>query len=247
MYYPVFLDVRGRPVLLVGGGRVALEKLGKLVDAGAHVTVVAPKLVDGVRAAVDAGQATWAARPFAPGDTAGAFLVMIATDDGAVNREVAAEARRNGGLVNAADDAGNSDLILPAVVRKGRLTLAASTAGSSPAMARWLRTQMVEWLADEVVALADLAAEMRILARRREQECAARCTRTAPPPPLCCAACPNKIPGGRWQQALDDETLGLLRRGDMQRARDRMMAVLGMDQPIEPAPWWATGAEGSRS
>lgn len=238
MYYPVFLDITGKPVLLVGGGRVALEKLGRLVEAGAAVTVVAPELADGVREFVAAGQARWLARAFQPGDTAGAYLVMVATDDGAVNRAVAEEARSNGALVNAADDAGNSDFILPAVARKGRLTLAGSTGGSSPAMARWLRGKMTTWLADEVVALADLAAELRVRAREREAECAALCPRTLPPPPLCCAECPNKVPAGLWQEALGEATIDLLRRGDRDGARQRMAATLGLDLPLQEVPWW---------
>lgn len=242
MYYPIFLDITGKPVILVGGGRVALEKLGRLVEAGADVTIVAPQLADGVREFVQAGRAGWIARGFEPGDTAGAYLVMVATDDGAVNRKVADEARANGALVNAADDAGNSDFILPAVARKGRLTLAASTGGSSPAMARWLRTRMPDWLTDDVVALADLAAELRLRAREREVECAARCPRTLPPPPLCCAQCPNRVPAGLWQDALGEATIDLLRNGDTNGARGRMVAVLGLDEPLTQVPWWTDHA-----
>lgn len=238
-YYPIFLDVTGRPVLLVGGGRVALEKLGKLLDAGADVTVVAPELIPGVRTFIDRGRARWIERSFAPGDTAGAFLVMVATDDGAVNRQVAEEARSNGALVNAADDAGNSDFILPSLAQRGRVTLAASTGGSSPAMARWLRTKMGEWLSDEVAALADLAADVRIVARERESACAARCTRTLPPPPLTCDACPNKVPAERWQEAMRDAaTLELLRDGRMDEARDRMLDALGLRVPLAEAASW---------
>ena len=160
-YYPIFLQVQAKPVLLVGGGHVALEKIGKLVEAGADVTVVAPALIPPVRAYVDAGRARWLARPVAPGDTEGCALVLIATDDGAVNRAVADEARARGILVNAADDVANCDFILPSVVRRGDIAIAASTSGSSPAMARWLRERLEDFLSEDVTALASSLPPLR--------------------------------------------------------------------------------------
>lgn len=237
-YYPIYMEMAGRKVVLVGGGNVAREKITRLVEAGADVTVVAPELIRSVAAFVEEGRVRWLEREFVAGDTAGAYVVMVATDNGAVNRQVADEARANGALVNAADDASNSDFILPAVVRKGRLTLAASTGGSSPAMARYLRRHMPGWLTDELVALADLAADVRVMAREREAECAARCTRTQAPPPLCCDACPNKPRAALWQEAMDDELLVMLRDGDVAGARARMVAALGLDAPLQPVGWW---------
>ncbi|MBM3141081.1 MAG: bifunctional precorrin-2 dehydrogenase/sirohydrochlorin ferrochelatase [Chloroflexi bacterium] len=113
--------------------------MGKLVDAGADVTVVAPELIPEVATYVDDGRARLRHRPFADGDTRGFELVMIATDDGAVNRRVADEARAQGILMNAADDVENCDFILPSLVRRGEIAVASSTGGTSPAMARWLR------------------------------------------------------------------------------------------------------------
>jgi siroheme synthase-like protein len=237
-YYPVFLDLRDRPVLLVGGGRVAQEKVGRLLAAGARLTIVSPDLVPEIRAAVDQGSAAWISREFAAGDTAGMFVVVIATNDGSANRIIATEARSNGALVNAADDAANCDFILPAVVEKGRLTLAASTGGSSPAMARWLRERIGQWLSDDVVALADLAAEARVAARHREVTCAARCPRVGAPPPLCCRECPNKVPSDRWQEAMNDSALALLRAGQQEEARAALLSALGLDEPLVEAPWW---------
>lgn len=237
-YYPVFLDLRDRPVLLVGGGRVAEEKIGRLVASGATVTVVAPTAGRAISDAAREGKLTWLARPYERSDTAGMFVVVIATDDGSLNRVIAGEAREAGALVNAADDAANCDFILPAVVKRGRVTLAASTGGTSPAMARWLRGHMVDWLADEVVARADLAADARLEARRREVECAARCPRVGPPPPLCCRKCPNKVSPSRWQEVLGDEALMKLAVSQPENALGQMLHVLGLDAPLVEAPWW---------
>src|SRR5690606_16483698 len=113
------------------------------------------------RAYVESGRARWIERPFQPGDTEGYELVMVATDDGEVNRSVADEARARGILVNAADDVANCDFILPSVAAKGSLQIASSTGGGSPAMARWLRERLEDFLSDDVVALADLLADVR--------------------------------------------------------------------------------------
>ena len=230
-YYPIFVQMERRAVLLVGGGKVAHEKIGKLVDAGARVTVVAPELIAEVRAFIDAGRATLIERGYGEGDVRGFELVMVATDDGALNRAVADEARAAGVWVNAADDVGNCDFILPSLVKRGTVTVAMSTAGTSPAMARWLREQMEQFLSEDVAALADLLADVRRLARERDRECAAGCDRTRPPPPLLCEQCPNRIPVDRWQEVIAS-VLPMIESGDEARAREQMIAALGVDRPL---------------
>jgi len=135
--YPVFLDLAGVPVLVVGGGQVALRKVGGLVGAGATVTVVAPQVVDGI-----AEVATVELRPYVSGDLAGVRLVVTATDDPEVNAQVAADARAAGVFVNSADDPENCTFILPAIARRGPITVAVSTGGISPALASRLRDEI---------------------------------------------------------------------------------------------------------
>lgn len=231
-YYPIFVEMRGRKVLLVGGGHVALEKIGRLVESEADVTVVAPALIPEVRAFIDAGRARLLEREFADGDTEGADVVFVATDDGAINRRVADEARGRGLWVNAADDVANCDFILPGVASRGRLAIATSTGGASPALARWLRERMEEFLSDDVVALGDVLAELRVQARVRDRECASGCDRTQPPPPLLCKTCPNRIPPDRWQTAIDAEVMSLLAAGDRDGASARIASAIGLHQPL---------------
>jgi len=231
-YYPIFVEMKGRAVLLVGGGRVALEKIEKLTDAGARVTVIAPTLVDGVDAFVKRGQAAWKPRPFAPGDTAGFEMVLVATDDGAINKTVANEARAAGIWVNASDDLTHCDFILPSLAARGKIAIAVSTGGTSPALARWLRERMETFLSEEIERLGDLLADVRLEARKRDRQCAATCDRTQPPPPLLCQGCPTRIHPDRWQQAIGNEILALLRVGDYAGARTRLVATLGLDQPL---------------
>lgn len=233
-YYAVFWEMQDRPVLLVGGGRVADEKIHKLVDAGARVTIVAPDLIPEVQQYVDDGRATLIQRPFEPGDTEGYEVVMVATDNGAVNKQVADEARSRDIWVNAADDVANCDFILPSLAKRGQISIATSTGGSSPALARWLRERMEEFLSDDVVALGDLLAEVRVLARTRDRECAGECELAETPPPLLCKQCPNRIQADTWQAAIDEELQALLRAGNYEAARERIIHSLGIDQPLKP-------------
>lgn len=156
--FPVFLKLRGRRVVVVGGGPVAASKLSGLVDAGADVTVVAPETVDAVeRAGVCVER-----RPFAPSDLDGAWLVVAAADPG-VNREVAAAAEKRHIFVNAVDDPANASVYLGGVLRKAGVTVAISTDGEAPALAGLLREAL------EAVLPEDLEAWLaRARAARRE-------------------------------------------------------------------------------
>jgi siroheme synthase-like protein len=226
-YYPVYVELAERPVLVVGGGRVAAEKLPRLIESGADVTVVAPALSDAVRAHVERGEVAWRKRAYLPGDMAGFELVYIANEDGAQNAAIAAEARSLCIWVNAADDPTNCDFILPGVVQRGPISIATATGGASPALARWLREQMEAFLTDEVVALGTTLADVRRELRDGDAACANSCAAAGTPPPLLCADCPRRVPVERWQAAIDGELWALLRSGDRAAARARVLATLG--------------------
>lgn len=157
MYYPVSLKVKGETCLVVGGGKVALQKARALRGAGARVRVVAPE--------VDPRVARLAAavrrRPFRAGDVRGAFLVISAADDPAVNRAVFRACRRAGVPVNVVDRPELCTFIVPAVVRRGPLTLAVSTGGLSPALAKAIRKELQKLYPASFAALARKAGAAR--------------------------------------------------------------------------------------
>ncbi|HEX5506682.1 MAG TPA: bifunctional precorrin-2 dehydrogenase/sirohydrochlorin ferrochelatase, partial [Thermomicrobiales bacterium] len=162
--YPIALALAGRRCVVVGGGAVAERKARGLLAAGAAVTVIAPRLAPGLRALADAGALTIAERPYAPGDLAGACLACAATDRREINAAVAAEARAAGALVNVADAPAEGDFTLPAVARRGGLTLAISTDGESPLVASLVRDRLADCL-DGYAALLDVVAAVRAEAR----------------------------------------------------------------------------------
>jgi precorrin-2 dehydrogenase/sirohydrochlorin ferrochelatase len=138
-YYPVFLNLKGRKTVVVGGGKVAERKISALLKAGADVTVVAPSLTPGLQKALSRKKIAHLARPYMRGDLKGAFLAIAATDSSKTNRRVSRDAP---GLVNVVDVPSECNFIAPSVVRRGPLLLAISTSGTSPAFARTLRKEL---------------------------------------------------------------------------------------------------------
>jgi cobalt-precorrin 5A hydrolase/precorrin-3B C17-methyltransferase len=147
--YPITLsNLRGALAVVVGGGAVGGRKLRGLLAVGATLRLISPAATPELRALADSGTITWHARPYQPGDLAGARLVFAATDQRAVNARVADDAAALGILCNVADDPRAGDFHLPAVYREPGLLVAVSTAGANPTRAKRLRDQIAAWLAD---------------------------------------------------------------------------------------------------
>jgi siroheme synthase-like protein len=199
--YPVNLVVAGRRCLVVGGGRVALQKVQGLVEGGALVTVVAPEVVPAIDALPGV---TVERRPYRRGEVAGYRLVVSATGDPRVNQDVYDDAEAAGVWVNSADDPERCTVTLPAQLRQGRLTVAVSTAGHSPAVAAWVRDRLAEQLGPEYDQLIGLLAEVRneVRAEGRSTE------------------------GLDWRRALDSGILDLIRAGRLETAKERVSACL---------------------
>jgi siroheme synthase-like protein len=156
--FPVGLVVDGRPCLVVGGGAVAARKVGALLVCGAVVTVVAPVVGDEIRASgADVEQ-----RPYRHGEATAYRLVIAATDDPAVNAAVFADCEQAGVWCNVVDDPAHCSVSLPAVARRGPVTVSVATDGASPTLAAILRDRVAERiLTPEVEAMARSAGEVR--------------------------------------------------------------------------------------
>ena len=140
--FPIFLKLTARPCVVIGAGSIAESKIESLLQSEAHVTVIAPEALPRVQQWAESGEIVWTQREYAPGDLAGAFLVVAATATPAVNRSVFAEANAADILCNAVDDPPFCDFYFPSVVRRGELQIAISTAGESPALAQRLRKEI---------------------------------------------------------------------------------------------------------
>jgi uroporphyrin-III C-methyltransferase/precorrin-2 dehydrogenase/sirohydrochlorin ferrochelatase len=173
-YFPLFLDLAGKPVLLVGGGEVAARKYSLLAEAGAVVTVVAPELGAGLLEASKTGALTHHAREFAPADIDGAWLVVAATNDRAVNAAVAAAANAARIPCNVVDDRELSSFIMPAIIDRSPVQIAVSTGGMSPVLARLIRERLETLLDGSLGTLAAFADRWRDRVKMRFADIGAR-------------------------------------------------------------------------
>lgn len=203
VYYPVYLDLRGRRVLVVGGGSVAARKVRALVECGASVTVVAPeidprlKLNPAIRSIE---------RAFRDTDLHGVALVICATNDSVVNRTIARDAQDLGVLVNVVDCPSLCSFILPAVVAHGPVQVSVSTGGASPSLARKLRDLVAGTVGPEYGELAQLVGELRFDVIERVPD-----------------------PGARaklFDRLTDEHFLALVREGRADEARRRMQDLV---------------------
>ncbi len=164
--YPMMVDLRGKRCLVVGGGTVAERKVALLLECGADVEVVSPATTARLGALAASGAMRVRRRPVRPSDLSDAFLVVVATNDPQVNREVAERVRTTGGLVNVADDPEACSFLVPSVLRRGDLTIAISTGGGSPALAKKLRQRLEQTIGPEYEAYLAALRLLRDRARR---------------------------------------------------------------------------------
>jgi siroheme synthase-like protein len=203
--YPAILLLDGRWAVVIGGGTVAERKVSTLLDAGAKVRVVAEDATRSVRERAGRDEIELFERRYARGDLAGAAVVVAATDDEQVNKEVFAEATESGIPVNVVDNTALCTFIAPSIVRRGDLVLAISTGGAAPALAVRIRERFEREFGDEYARFLELMASLRAQV---------------------------KVPGDQdqrakaWYRVVDSDVMDLVRAGEIDRARERATALL---------------------
>lgn len=160
-YYPIFLDIRNKACVVIGGGDVAERKVVSLLSAGARVTVVSPEFTVNLEGMGEDGKILLMKRPYQEGDLKGAFLAYAATDEEDINKRVYMEGAKEGILLNVVDEPEMCDFIVPSVVTRGALSIAISTGGASPAFAKRLRMEMEERYGEEYSIFLEIMAAIR--------------------------------------------------------------------------------------
>ena len=188
----------------VGGGEVAERKLQNLLECGAEVTVVSPEITPGIRALSESGELHWESREYAEGDLKDVFLAIAATDVRSVNKAVAAEAAGEKVILNVADKPHLCTFIAPAIVRRGEVTVAFSTGGASPALARKLRESLEGSDLLEYAELAETLSQARKKMKRLGAE----------------------VHPDRWQECISADLVDLVKIGESQQALDTLMGRL---------------------
>jgi len=161
MFYPAFIDLQNRPVLIVGGGIVAERKVETLLETGAVITVVSPQITEQLDAYGQSNRISVRQRGFIPSDVDGVSLVISATDDPTTQTEVASIAASKNVLVNTVDKPELCSFIVPAILRRGDITIAISTSGKSPSLAAELRARLDRVLTEEFARTANVLGAVR--------------------------------------------------------------------------------------
>ena len=211
-YYPVFLDLMGRHCVIIGGGEVAERKAQSLLECDARVTVISPVVTPGIREGASRGELRWQAREYEQGDLNGVFLAIAATNRGVVNKAVADEAVKEGVVLNVVDNSSLCTFIAPSVVRRGEVTVAISTGGASPALARKMRESLERSEALEYAILAGVLFLARKELKSRGVE----------------------VHRDRWQECITGEMVALVRAGKEEQALDQLISKL-MEASLERA------------
>ncbi|MDY6912202.1 MAG: bifunctional precorrin-2 dehydrogenase/sirohydrochlorin ferrochelatase [Chloroflexota bacterium] len=204
-YYPIFLDIKGKRCVVIGGGTVALRKVNMLLDHGASVELISPEICTEISELAKSSAVKTRHREYQHGDLEGASAVIAATNDSDVNEKIANEATERGILINVVDVPRLSSFIVPSYLRRGDLTIAVSTGGKSPALARKIRSELEKSFREEYAILVSLIEEVRSELMDRGIRVSPKC----------------------WQQALDLQTLlELLRSGQRSQAKKQLLNSL---------------------
>ncbi|MFQ5898437.1 MAG: bifunctional precorrin-2 dehydrogenase/sirohydrochlorin ferrochelatase [Candidatus Methylomirabilia bacterium] len=204
-YFPVFVEMRERPCLVVGGGRVAERKVKGLLGVGARVTLVSPILTERLASWARDGRLHHVPRAYRAEDLDGHEIAFVAVDGREVNAAVARDGRARGIWVNVADDPARSDFILPSVLRRGKLVVAVGTGGASPALARAIREELDAYFTEDYARLAELVAGVRRELRQRA----------------------GSLDGEVWNRVLGPHLRRLIAEGKREEAKSYLLEGLG--------------------
>lgn len=206
--YPIFLnDLAGRPCVVLGSGHDAVRKVHELLACDARVTVVSPTLPAALRPLADAGQLTWIARAYAPGDLKGAFLAVATETNPAQTAPMWEEAQAEKVLFNAVDDVPHCSFVAGSVVRRGPLVFSVSTSGCAPALSVRIRERLEATFGPEYGALAAWMGTLRAPMAERYPDFEER--------------------RRRWYALVDSDLLDLLRDGRHDEALRRLEEIAG--------------------
>jgi siroheme synthase-like protein len=206
IYHPIMLNIKGKKCVVIGGGRIALRKVKSLLECEANVTVVSPTFHSALKKLGSKGSIHLIQSPYGPSNLRGSAIAIAATDKKKINRQVADKAKKQGILVNVVDDPEHSDFIVPSFFRRGDLTIAISTTGASPALAKKIRTKLEMDFGEDYGRLLKLVKEVRSELKQKK----------------------ISIKQRDWQKRLDlEQLIHFMSKGQKEKARKILLKRLG--------------------
>ena len=218
-YYPIFLKVENRVCLVVGGGEVGARKVKTLLSCGASVVLVSPEVEEWLEEKIEEGVVHLVGNHYEAKQLEGCFLVIAATDSLELNSRIAKDAEKRGLLCNVVDYPQEGNFILPALIQRGALTVAISTSGKSPALARQIREDLEQRFGAEYADFLEIMGAVRSRLLRESQDSRA-----------------NKE---KFDELVKSELLELVRRRDFAAVDSILQKALGSDYSLKELEiWW---------
>jgi len=208
--YPIFINLKDKKCLVIGGGKVAERKVKALVRCGAKVHIISPQLTIALQNMAERGLVLYRCGYYQTGDLENTFLVISATDDDAVNQAVAGDCLKRNIMVNVVDDPPRCNFFVPSVLHRGSLKLAISTGGSSPRLAKIIRRKLEQEFGPTFTEFNDFLGTVR----RQVQEQVADPVRR------------EQI----FMNLVDETTYTLVKQGDLEKAKERVNNVCHFDR-----------------
>jgi precorrin-2 dehydrogenase/sirohydrochlorin ferrochelatase len=205
-YYPVCLELRDRKCLVIGGGKVAEQKVYTLIACQAAVTVVSPEVTAGLQNLIDENKIIYLRKKYEETDLEGAFVVIAATNQTEINARIYRDASRRNLLVNVVDSPKYCSFITPALVRRGDLLLSVSTSGKSPALAKKIRKKLESEFGEEYQQFLEIMGELREKILEQVEDPFLR----------------RKL----FEQLVDSDMIDLLKQGDLESVQEKTLSIL---------------------
>lgn len=205
IFYPLFLNIKDKKCVIVGGGEVSYRKIKGILNCGAKIIVISPEFNKKILRIAKDKPIKLIKRRYRKTDINGASIVIAATGNKELNKRISEDSKKVGALVNVVDDIRRSDFISPSFFRRGNLTIAISTGGKSPIIAKKIRERIEESFSDEYKILINLVGDIRSQLKKEG----------------------INISTKRWESAIDiDSLLDFLKRGEYKEARDSLIKAL---------------------
>lgn len=206
-WYPIFIKLKGKKVLVVGGGTVATRKVKKLINYHPEITIVSPKITPELQRLISKHNLKYSQRKYRKSDLKNKWIIFVATDDKDLNKQISQDAKQSGLLINVADDPNNCSFIVPSIITRGDLQIAISTSGISPLLTKTLRKKIENLFGNEYIALLKLIKKYRKVILDKFKD--------------------NKIKRKKLEELLKPSILNKIKKGDIRQAENELKKIVG--------------------
>jgi len=213
-WYPIFIKLKGKKVLVVGGGTVATRKVKKLINYYPEITIVSPKITTELQRLISKHNLKYSQRNYRKSDLKNKWIIFVATDDKDLNKQISQDAKKSGILINVVDNPAYCSFIVPSVITRGDLQIAISTSGISPLLTKTLRKKIENLFGNEYITLLKLIKKYRKVILDKFKD--------------------NKIKRKKLEELLKPSILNKIKNGDIRQAENELKKIIEENKKTTP-------------